>query len=191
MRTRKGARSWDTKGPHPDIDGQDGQRSARKGLESAVANYNAAVAAARTAATQDRQQALAAVQHWRGVVESRLGQNPFGAEYQAQTLGILRDARARQYQAAVEELRQQYAALGKPLDPRMLTALRTQMALQENSDLRALSVDTAGKKFQADAMYAGSVGDTVQMLDRILSNTEHMPNPQELALLMRLGAGGN
>lgn len=182
-----------------DTEGEFGKGNTGKGsrggggggsMAGMIQAYNDAVARARNAAEGDRNQALSAVAQWRNLIDQRLSQNPFGAEYKAQTLGVVRDARARQYQAAVEELRQAYAQQGKPLDPRLLVMLRMQMAREENGDLRNLSVDTAGKAYAADQTYVNEVGNTVTALDRILSNTQRMPNPQELAFLMSLANSG-
>ena len=159
-------------------------------LAKMIQGYNQAVQNARNAAEKDRNKALGAVQQWKSLIQERLAKNPFGAEYKAQTLGVVRDARARQYSAAVEELRQAYAQQGKPLDPRLLTMLRMQMSREENGDLRNLSVDTAGKAFAADQTYVNEIGQTVSALDRILSNTQRQPNPQELAFLMSLSRNG-
>jgi chromosome condensin MukBEF ATPase and DNA-binding subunit MukB len=115
-----------------------------------------------------------------------LGSNPFGPEYQAQAIGVLRDARARQYNAAVTQLQQQYAAAGRQLDPRLLLVLRQQMATEENADLRESMMDTATKRFGADQSYVNQMGDTVSALDRILSNTQLQPDPSELAFLQSL-----
>jgi hypothetical protein len=159
-------------------------------LAKMIQGYNQAVQKARNAAEKDRNKALGAVQQWKSLIQERLAKNPFGAEYKAQTLGVVRDARARQYSAAVEELRQAYAQQGKPLDPRLLTMLRMQMSREENGDLRSLSVDTAGKAYAADQTYVNEIGNTVTALDRILSNTQRQPNPQELAFLMSLSRNG-
>jgi hypothetical protein len=186
-------RTWDTKtGREVGQVGSGGNRGGGGDMAGMIANYNAAVERARNAAAADRNQALTAVAQWRQLIEQRLAKNPFGAEYKAQTLGVVRDARARQYSAAVEELRQAYVQQGKPLDPRLLTMLRMQMAREENGDLRSLSIDTAGKAYAADTSYVNEVGQTVSALDRILSNTSRQPNPQELAFLMSLSrSGGN
>jgi hypothetical protein len=189
---KTGFRSWDgTGGPGGAGGSGRGSGGSSGDISRMIQGYNDAVARARNAATADRQQALNAVAQWRQLIEQRLAKNPFGAEYKAQTLGVVRDARARQYSAAVEELRQAYAQQGKPLDPRLLTMLRMQMAREENGDLRNLSIDTAGKAYAADTSYVNEVGQNVSALDRILSNTQHQPNPQELAFLMSLSRGAN
>jgi hypothetical protein len=179
-------RTWDTKTGREIGQVGGGNRGGGGDMAGMIQGYNDAVARARNAAEADRNQALQAVAQWRQLIEQRLAKNPFGAEYKAQTLGVVRDARARQYSAAVEELRQAYAQQGKPLDPRLLTMLRMQMSREENGDLRNLSIDTAGKAYAADTSYVNEVGQTVSALDRILSNTSRQPNPQELAFLMSL-----
>jgi hypothetical protein len=179
-------RTWDTKTGREIGQVGGGNRGGGGDMAGMIQGYNDAVARARNAAEADRNQALQAVAQWRQLIEQRLAKNPFGAEYKSQTLGVVRDARARQYSAAVEELRQAYAQQGKPLDPRLLTMLRMQMSREENGDLRSLSVDTAGKAYEADRSYVNEVGQNVTALDRILSNTNRQPNPQELAFLMSL-----
>ena len=172
--------------------GPSSPRANSADLQKMINGYNQAVQKARNAAEKDRNKALQAVAGWKSLINERLAKNPFGAEYKAQTLGVVRDARARQYQAAVEELRQAYAQQGKPLDPRLLTTLRMQMAREENGDLRNISIDTAGKAYAADTTYVNEIGNTVTALDRILSNTSRQPNPQELAFLSSLlRSGGN
>jgi hypothetical protein len=171
--------SWDGNGGPTE---KNGGNLAAAALEA----NNKAKRDARNQAMADRNQALGAAYGHRRLVQQRLGSNPFGPEYQAQAIGVLRDARARQYNAAVTQLQQQYAAAGRQLDPRLLLVLRQQMATEENADLRESMMDTATKRFGADQAYVNQMGDTVSALDRILSNTQLQPDPSELAFLQSL-----
>jgi len=167
-----------------------GQGGGREGdIARILANVNAARQEAAARATADRNAAIGATDRQRALVAGRLGKNPFGAEFQAQALGILQDATARQYAATVEELRQAYAQQGKPLDPRLLLLLRQKLAREANGDRRGLLVDVAGKRFAADQAYVNAAGGVEDALINVLANTQY-PLPQsELAMLAALAGG--
>jgi hypothetical protein len=133
----------------------------------------------------------------------RLQKNPYGAEFMNYARGQLRDSRAVAMQTAAQQMAQQYAAMGRPMDPKMLQLLQWQMTLANNGDLRDLMVQTAGLGYQADLNYAGAArnlfgsvlqGETAlnDSIYRVLANTEYDTGNQDLAALLalaRMGAG--
>jgi len=163
---------------------------------------------ARQRALADRDQALRSADRLQQVLSGpdaqaartaaqRLTRNPFGPEFIGAARGILKDQRAKQLQAAQAALVQQYAALGRPIDPVVLAMLNQQMANESNSNLRSLLTDTAGRAFQADSVAAQQLlallGTNIQgqsaasdAVYRILANTEYGTGQEDLALLLRL-----
>lgn len=163
---------------------------------------------ARNRALADRDQALRSADRIQQVLSGpdaaaartaaqRLTRNPFGPEFIANARGILKDQRAKSLQAAQAALIQQYAALGRPVDPTVLAMLNQQVANESNADLRHLLTETAGQGFQADSTAAqalmqlyglnlqgqASASDAVY---RVLANTEYGTGQEDLALLLAL-----
>jgi hypothetical protein len=219
-----GFRTWDTKtGALVDPSQSGGGAGAYRGgrnsntsglMQGAMQAYAGNQADARQRALADREKALNATNRLaRTMNDSSLGQareavgrlqkNPYGAEFMNYARGQLRDSRAVAMQTAAQQMAQQYAAMGRPMDPKMLQLLQWQMTLANNGDLRDLMVQTAGLGYQADLNYAGAArnlyGGVLQgegMLNdsiyRVLANTEYDTGNQDLAALLalaRMGAG--
>lgn len=220
-----GFRSWPTKqGPPQDGGAGDwasgglGQRSANSGvsglMQGALNNLTASNADARARALADRNKAEAntgrlqklmsdpSLGQYRNVL-SRLKKNPYGTEFLNYARGQLRDSRAVALQASEQQLAQQYAAMGRPVDPQTLALLRQQVTLANNGDLRDLMVQTAGASYNADLQQGDAVrgyfntllgGETAynDALYRVLANTNYETGNQDLAALValaRLGGG--
>ena len=218
-----GFRTWDTKtGALINTAGGGGAGAYRGGrdgntaglMQGAMQAYAGNQADARQRALADRQQALTATNRLANTMNDpslaqareavgRLQKNPYGAEFLNYARGQLRDSRAVAMQTAAQQMAQQYAAMGRPMDPKMLQLLQWQMTLANNGDLRDLMVQTAGLGYQADLNYAGAArnlyGGVLQgegMLNdsiyRVLANTEYDTGNQDLAALLalaRMGAG--
>ena len=161
--------------------------NGNNGVAQGTDAYNQNLQDARSRAMNDRAQAVGAQNR---VPTSLLSQNPYGPQFQAQTQGILQDARARQYNTAVEDLRQMYAQMGRPLDPRMIATLRMQQARDQNADLTNLQTQTAGAGFQATAQYVSAMQQNANSLNNVLGNTNYLPGTQDLALLLSMAKAG-
>jgi len=220
---KSGFRTWDTRtGALVDPSRSGGAGAYRGGrdgntaglMQGAMQAYAGNQADARQRALADRQQALTATNRLANTMNDpslqqardavgRLQKNPYGAEFMNYARGQLRDSRAVAMQTAAQQMAQQYAAMGRPMDPKMLQLLQWQMTLANNGDLRDLMVQTAGLGYQADLNYAGAArnlyGGVLQgegMLNdsiyRVLANTEYDTGNQDLAALLalaRMGAG--
>jgi hypothetical protein len=218
-----GFRTWDTKtGALINTAGGGGAGAYRGGrnsntsglMQGAMQAYAGNQADARQRALADREKALNATNRLaRTMNDSSLGQareavgrlqkNPYGAEFLNYARSQLRDSRAVAMQTAAQQMAQQYAAMGRPMDPKMLQLLQWQMTLANNGDLRDLMVQTAGLGYQADLNYAGAArnlfgsvlqGETAlnDSIYRVLANTEYDTGNQDLAALLalaRMGAG--
>lgn len=178
-------------------------------LRQAMEQYQANLMDARQRALADRAQAMQYAGLLQGTVNGpdaqaarqlvgRLSTNPFGQQFQEQSLQRQQEERARQLAAAEAQLTQQYAASGRTVDPRALAMLRTEMARQGNADQRNIQIDTAEKRFSADTTAAQAAMNwanqynamqqrSSDLVYQILSNTEYLPGTQDLSILMQLG----
>lgn len=182
-------------------------------VQQMLEQYNRAMQEAAQRGEADRERALAAAQSIADSIRTspiaqqvqsqlaQLAQNPYGPEWLAQSVSQQQDERSRALAAAEENLRAQYGQLGRPVDPRVLAYLRTQVAQQSNADLRDLQLAAAGQGFDATRASAALGMDwanaqanaqqrsAAAMID-ILGNTNYGPSANDLALMLQLGQLG-
>ena len=198
-----GFRHFDTATGQP-VNGNPAGEPRRQAFNQYAANQTDA----RNRALADRAQALGSAQRLQNVLSgpdanaartaaAKLTRNPYDAQYLENARGQLKDQRAKQLNAAQQQLIAQYAALGRPVDPTVLAMLNQQVASESNADLRHLLNETTGLGFQADSTAAQQLlallntnlqgqSAATDAVYRILANTEYGTGQEDLALLLQL-----